>query len=356
MQKLVTVLIFVMIVALVALVTIPQWAVKKPEKVLIGHLPDVPNCWLYSALDQGVFQKYKLEPELVDFFSYQEALDSLLGGKLDCFFSFPWSFLLQKMADTLREMSDTMAVAESAAEVADTLTEMAPTPVHAEKVTEHRVIVSFYSTPDSPYGALIVPDNSKLKEVKNLSKKKVGVSIYPHIELEVFLRKALESEIAKKNIRVELAERDVIGSLLDDEKLDAALLYEPDLVRLLEHGKARILVDDPVSAHIINPYPVYAACASDSFLIGKPQTALNFRIALEEAFEVALLDGAALRSSLTNYMRITMPQSAKVRLPHFEKFDGIDRDAIQNFANLLTQENILPDTVHVERLLLKMSE
>ena len=43
MQKLVTFLIVVLIAALAALITMPQWGVKKPDKVLIGHIPDVPN-------------------------------------------------------------------------------------------------------------------------------------------------------------------------------------------------------------------------------------------------------------------------------------------------------------------------
>ncbi len=358
MQKLVTFLILVLIAALVALVTIPQWAVKKPDKILIGHFPDVPNCWLYFGLEQGLFEKYKLEPQLVEFDSYEEAFDSLSSGKIDCFFSFPWSYLLREISgvseetgDSLETVSDTLAaMTDTLEEIGDTLREMSDT------VDYQKVIVAFYSTPDSPYGALIVPTKSKIASVKKLRKQKVGVSTHLHSELEILLSRALEEEISKKDVRVEQVENREISSLLKDEEIAGALLYEPDLTRILDEGKTQVLSDDPISTYLINPYPLHAACISISFVTQKAGAALNLRMALEESFEFGGLNEPNMRKSLTNYMRLTGPQSLRVRLPSFEKYEAINREAIQNFADLLADANILPDTVEVEGILFEMAE
>ena len=323
MQKLVTFLIFFLIVVLIALVTIPQWAVKKPDKVLIGHFPDVPNCWLYFGLDQGLFEKYKLEPKLIEFSSYEEALDSLQNGRIDCFFSFPWSFLLQEMADTLTEMEG------------DT--------VHLQKA-----IMSFYSTSEKPYGALVVPEKSAITDVKKLSRKKIGVVRHPYAELEALLVRALQQEISPRNVHTESVEKSQVSSLLEDKEISSALLYEPNLVRMLQRGKTQILQEDPISSYLIDAYPLQVACISTSFLTKKSEAALNFRNALEESLQFGDLNEADVRGSLADYMNLTTSESRKVRLPLFEAYETIDRDAIQNFADLLTSEGVLPDTLETQ--------
>jgi ABC-type nitrate/sulfonate/bicarbonate transport system substrate-binding protein len=323
MQKLVTFLIFVLIVVLIALVTIPQWAVKKPDKVLIGHFPDVPNCWFYFGLDQGLFEKYKLEPKLLEFSSYAEALDSLRNGTIDCFFSFPWSFLLQEMADTLTGIDE------------DT--------IHLQKA-----IMSFYSTPEQPYGALLVPEKSKITAVKKLSRKKIGVLTGPYAELEVLLNTALQEEISEKNVRTESVEKSELSSLLEDKEIAGVLLYEPNLVRMLQRGQTQVLKEDPISSYLINPYPLQVACMSTSFLTEKGEAALNFRNALEELLQLGSLNEADVRTSLTDYMNLTTSESRKVRLPLFETYETIDREAIQNFADLLTGEGVLPGTLETQ--------
>lgn len=323
MQKLVTFLIFLLIVALVAVVTIPQWAIKEPDEILIGHFPDVPNCWLYFGLEQGLFEKYKLDPQLVEFFSYDEALDSLLNGQIDCFFSFPWSFLLKNAKNIANRIE---------------------------------VIASFYSTSDTPYGALIVLEKSKVKSLKRLRKKKVGVSVYPHEGLDILLRRVLEQEISKKWVRVEQVEKSEIYSLLENKELTGALLYEPELTKILDRGDTRILEEDPISAYLENPYPLYASCISTSFLTEKTEAALNFRSALEESFGFGELNEVDMRNSLPNYIKLSSSQSRKVRLPSFQNFEEIDPIPIQNFADLLFRENILPDSVEIEGLLFKMVE
>lgn len=366
MQKLITFLILVLIVVLVALVTIPQWAVKKPDQVLIGHLADVPNGWLYYGLDQELFAKYKIEPKLVEFFSYDEAFDSLSTGKIDCFFSFPWSFLLKKMdpgveelTDSLEAVSDTLAqMSDSLTEMADTLPEVSDTLVEAtgDTLTEPKVIFSFYSTPENPYGALIVPDDSKIKDMKDLRRKETGVPVYPHHELEVLFTRALEEVVPERYIRVEQVDRNEVHSLLEDEEILAALLYEPDLTRVLERDKTEVLADDPISTGVVNPYPVYAACITSSFLSERIEAAANLRTVFEECFESGTMNEAEMRASLTNYMRLTMSQSRKVRLPSFEKYEGVNPEAIQNFADILVDENILTDTIETQGILFEMLE
>lgn len=359
MQKLVTFLIFVLIAALVVIVTIPQWAVKKPDKVLIGHLPDVPNCWFYFGLEQGLFEKYKLKPQVIEFSSYEEALDSLQNGKIDCFFSFPWSFLLKEMSHPLEEVSDSLEMtSDTLAAVGDTLEAMSDTSVEtaSDTVIQYKVIISFYSTPDLPYGALIVPQKSKVTSIKKLHKRKVGVLTYPYGELEILLNRALEEEISKKNVRVEVVEKTEIPSLLGNQEIACALLYEPNLTRVLGRDKTQVLTEDPVSTYLINPYPLQAACISVSFLTEEREAALNLRSALEESFEFGNLNEADMRSFLTDYMSLTTSESRRVRLPSFEKYEVINREAIQNFADLLANEGILPDTVETRGILFEMFE
>ncbi|MEN3045970.1 MAG: hypothetical protein ABDH49_03165 [Candidatus Hydrothermales bacterium] len=88
MKKLFYALNFILLIVLIYIIQYP--VIKKGEKikVKIAYHPSVASFPLFVALEKKIFEKLKLEPEVIKTSSY-EALDNLKRGKVDIVVGFP---------------------------------------------------------------------------------------------------------------------------------------------------------------------------------------------------------------------------------------------------------------------------
>ncbi len=311
MNKLLNIIIIILIVLIALLVTIPQWALKKPIKMKVGHLPDIPNYPLYLGNDRYIFKDANLDVNLVEFSSYTEAMDSFKSNGIDAFFCLPWSLLLKHGSPE-----------------------------------DMKVFLSYYSSPTtfSPYGALIVNSDSKLKKMKQLGKKKVGCRTDPFEY--TLLKKTLVDSIQEKYITLEQLPFSTMLDSLREKKIDALLIYEPWLTKSLERKDYRILSKDPICA-LFDPYPICAAIFSSNFIKTEMEGASIFLHQIDSIIDLKRENSAEARNSLTNYTKVTRSESRKISLLEVQKLGEITEDAIQKLADFYFAEGLIEDSVKV---------
>ncbi|MEN3044084.1 MAG: hypothetical protein ABDH37_02550 [Candidatus Hydrothermales bacterium] len=88
MKKIFYLLNFILFLVLVYIIQYPLIQRGKTVKVKIAYFPSVASFPLFVALEKKIFEKLKLEPEVIKSYSY-ELLDNLKRGKVDIVVGFP---------------------------------------------------------------------------------------------------------------------------------------------------------------------------------------------------------------------------------------------------------------------------
>lgn len=318
MNKKITVGTGVLLVAAIALVI---YFASRPDQgdsppVRIGYLNIVASLPLFIAEDKGFLEAEGLTYEAITMASSNQLVDAVVAGNLDCYI-------------------ESSAVPVLAMEL------QSPGKLKVFSVSE--------ITPQTPFDALLVKEDSAIKALSDLAGKKLGV--FPGSTATNLLKKYLGDQgIDTATITfVPMPPPNHLAALVAGS-VDAIHAYEPTTAIAIANGGVRQLFGS-VYAEMLSPNPQGVAAIGATFLEEHPDAAQKVIRALERAMAYMREHDADTRNLLVRRMKLSTEAAERCvflyMLPHAQ----IDAHVVQRYADMLTDLGELDAHVDVGKLL-----
>ena len=309
----------IVVVVLMLLLIMTAGSALSAEKVKIGYLRIVMSLPTFVAQEEGLFEKKGLDVELIPFNSGTAIIDALVAGRIDvnaCSAITGYWFAAQNVPDKFK-------------------------------------IFLTYGTPsiENPSFAAIVKKDSPLKGLKDLKGKKVGT--FPgatSIALaKAIIRTQMDPEAADV-IFTELPPPNLISALAAGQ-IDAFFAPEPFGMIAVSKGVGRHLVKEPLG--LLGLEKGFAGAGfgfSAQLLEEKPQLVKKLKGAYYKAVDLIAKDKNAFRPLLVKYLGLPESVAMNVPIQYWMKVDQLDKEATQEYFDLLYGEGAYKNKVDTTKL------
>ena len=268
--------------------------------VRIGFQPIASNLPLFVAVEKGFFRNHGLEVEPVRFETADAAADALLRGDIDTDFALPMLVFLTR-----------------------------------EQAASGTFVAYGFQldTPEHSHEALIVVNESNVKQLSDLNGKSIGV--FPGVAAKTYLTEALvgaglkREEIQARPLQVQLHLQS-----LQAKQIDALLAYEPAVTQATTQGFARILESGVFPRHLQNPFPVTVFAMTRRYAAGHPQQADAIVAALGDAIDYISSSPQDANTTVIKYTNLQDAAMArKLGQPLNVLARNVDAVALQRFID-----------------------
>ncbi|MHC4572128.1 MAG: ABC transporter substrate-binding protein [Planctomycetota bacterium] len=289
---------------------------KQNPSVRIGYLNIVTNLALFVAEEKGFLKDEGIEYKTIPVASSNQIVDDIVAGNLDCF-------------------TGASAVPVLAAEL------QSPGKLKVFSVSE--------ITPQKPFDALLVKEDSPLKTLSDLSGRKIGV--FPGSTAANLLKKYLGDKgiDASAATFVPIPPANHLAAL-NEGSVDAIFAYEPTIAIALSKGGVRQL-HGSVYAEMLSPNPISVSVVSTAFLQEHPETAVNVIRVLERAMDYMKEQDTETRQILAKQMKLSEEAASRCVFLYMLGHEQIDSALFQKFADMLTNLGELKGHVKVDNLI-----
>lgn len=304
------------VIAAVISVVVLNHPAERLTTARIGYLNITASLPLFIAENEGFFAEEGVQVETNQIASSNQLVDGIVAWNLDAF------------------------------------VEASAVPVLAvELQSPGRLKVFSVSsiTRQAPFDALLVKEDSPLRNLQDLAGKKIGV--FPGSTATNLLRKFLaDIGVDVSNVTfVPMPPQNHLAALLEGS-VDVVHAYEPTIAIALSRGGVRQLYGSAY-AEMLDRNPQGVAVVSAKFLEEHPEATRKVIRALERAMVFMREQEAAARQILGKRMNL-QPEVANrsvflYMLPHRE----VDSSIFQKYADMLTELGELRGRVNVDDLL-----
>lgn len=214
-----------------------------------------------------------------------------------------------------------------------------------------KIFGNIVETIDNPYSFLIVKDN--IKSVKDLKGKKIVIrtGINSKIQSEMILKSLNINPDSVEFIQVQPS---LTAPTFAKPEISAAIDIEPSATAIIQKDLGKILIAGVRAKYIVNPYPTTAQIFSNKFVSSNPADAEKFRSALEEAIDYMRTNDQDSRAILQKWLKLDADVASKMYPSIYEKFDEIDKGAIDTLMNIEVEHKVLPDKLNLENVYYKI--
>jgi len=289
---------------------------KQNPSVRIGYLNIITNLALFVAEEKGFLKDEGIEYKTIPVASSNQIVDDIVAGNLDCF-------------------TGASAVPVLAAEL--------------QSLGKLKVFSVSEITPQKPFDALLVEEDSPLKTLSDLSGRKIGV--FPGSTATNLLKKYLSD----KGVDVSAITFVPIPpanhlAALNEGSVDAIFAYEPTIAIALSKGGVRQL-HGSIYAEMLSPNPISVSVVSTAFLQNHPETASKVIRTLERAMDYMKEQDRETRQILVKRMKLSEEAASRCVFLYMLGHEQIDSALFQSFADMLTELGELKGHVKVDSLI-----
>jgi ABC-type nitrate/sulfonate/bicarbonate transport system substrate-binding protein len=308
------------VIVVVALIVGIYFGWKGPSEidatVRLGYLNIVASLPLFVAEEKGFLKDEGINYETTAIATSNQLVDAIVAGNLDCYI-------------------ESSAVPVLAVEL------QSPGKLKVFSVSE--------ITPQAPFDALLVKEDSPIRTLSDLAGKKIGV--FPGSTATNLLKKYLADKgIDVSSIAfVPMPPPNHLAGLIEGS-VDAIHAYEPTTAIAISKGGVRQLFGS-VYAEMLSPNPQGVAVISTSFSQEHPETARRAVRALERAMAFMKEHDAETRQILIKHMNLSEDAAKRCVFLYMLPHDQIPVDVFQRYADMLTDLGELTGPVKVEGLL-----
>ncbi len=317
-------LLLLAVLAVAAIAIVAFLAFQQPaEKPVIkaAYLPAVQSLPLFTAIEEGMFEKEGLQVEVERIESPNQIIDALVVGKVDA----------------------------GAPSVAAGITAIVET-----KNPGALKIYSFTcGTLDNLNDELLVAKDSNIASIADLKGKKIGH--IPGVQFRTMTKKILlENDVQPSDVTlVELPIPNQLPTLAAGG-VDAVLTLEPTGTIGVKQGISRMLVANPMVRFVADPWCGGAGVVSGKFLKEHPEEARVFVKVMREAIEETKKNPAT-RQYLVKYLNLPESVAQEVPFPVFVSTKNLDPtiiQAYQQFADVFFELKTIDKKPDVRPLLM----
>jgi ABC-type nitrate/sulfonate/bicarbonate transport system substrate-binding protein len=317
MTRILTLIIIVLAALLVGIILYPQIQENRPMPIRFAGDSSVATLPLLVAIEDTLFVKNRIVPELVYYADPDQAFADLFAGKVDVGV-FPWSTVFK----------------------------------HLSRGETLRVFMAVEFRPALPVDALARSKKSRITKITDFKGKRIG---YPPILRDYIAPLLSEMGIKPTDVKLSEATLTELTRKLSAGELDAAWLVEPAICPL-----NLAAVDTMVAMttrYLNNPFPAFAIGFSPGFL-KKTTRAQRTRLKIALDMAVDRIDGNPEKAKqiLGSYFPYCQEVCGFCRLPQFQRLVEINRPAVQTLSLRALKFGIITDTIDTKGLFVEPSQ
>lgn len=307
MTKLLTVIIVLLSLVLVGVILYPQLQENRPQHLRFACDSSIAALPFIVALQDTLFVKNRIAPELVFYSDPEKALKDLFAGNIDIGI-FPWGTIF-KHTTAARETLKVFMAAEF--------------------------------RPSLPVEAIAKPAKGKIKTLLDLKGKRVG---YPPILRDYLPLLLLRANLNPASVKLTEAPLSSLLPRLIAGEFDAVWLTEPFLSRV-DFTKFDTL-SALTTKYITSPFPAFGFGFGPQFLkkTSKIQRT-RLKIALDAAVDRIDAQPAQAKAMMGRFFFGSESACVNSRLPQFQKIAEINKPGIQTLASYLLNAGVLSETL-----------
>lgn len=299
-------------------ITLLTSCARKPGEVKIGYQKTGIYQHFFTAIEKGFFKAEGVEVEPVVFASANLMAEALIAGRID-------------------------GTATSAFPVIFSIEQNNPNQFKIYIVN----IITETAFPDY----ILVKKDSKINSLSELKGKKIGtypgstILTYTKIILEHFMDPDDDITIVQLKPALQL-------QALETGQVDAIFVLEPIASVGIVRDIARALEEAPLAKYVMKPLPGSGSTFSPKFLENYPKAAEKVKRAMYRALDF-LNDSKntrEVRNILAKWTEMEPGVIERLRPLKYCKLEDIDREAIQNLADLLFEGGALEKEIDTSNL------
>lgn len=304
----------------VAVASIAMFVFKAPDEQSpiprIGYLNITASLPLFVAEEKGFFDDEGITIKSLQTASSNQLVDGIVAGNLDAF------------------------------------VEASAVPVLAvELQSPGRLKVFSVSsiTKEAPFDALLVKEDSPLKNLSDLAGKKIGM--FPGTTATNLLKQFLADEGVDISATtfIPIPPQNHLAALLEGS-VDVVHAYEPTIAIAISRGGIRRLYPS-VYAEMLDHNPQGVAVVSTEFVNTQPDTAKKVIHALERAMVFMRENEAESREIMARRMNLDKAVADQSVFLYMLPHDEIDPSILQEYADMLVQLGELAERLDVNDIL-----
>jgi len=315
MKKTVGVSIIVIVALVIGLYFFLKSGSEQTPTIRIGYLNIVTSLPLFVAEEKGFLREQGVKYKTIPVASSNQIVDGIVAENLDCF-------------------TGASAVPVLAVEL------QSPGKLKVFSVSE--------ITPQKPFDALLVKEDSPVRTLSDLPGRRIGV--FPGSTATSLLKKYLgDKGVDVSGITfVPMPPADHLAALLEGS-VDVIYAYEPTIAIALSKGGVKQL-HGSVYADMLSPNPISVSVISTAFLQKHPETAAKVIRALERAMNYMKEQDRETRQILVKRMKLSEDAANRCVFLYMLGHEQIDSALFQRFADMLTGLGELKGHVRVDSL------
>ncbi len=315
MTKVLTLIIIILSAVLVATILYPQLQENRPLPLKFACDSSVASLPFLMAVEDTLFTKNRIIPELVYYSDPEQALADLFANKTDVGV-FPWSTVLKHLSTR-----------------GETL----------------KVFLAVEFRPALPVDALARTKKIKMKSLLDLKGKRIG---YPPVLRDYISYLLGAAGLKTTDVKLSEGSLTTLTSKLNSGEIDVAWLIEPAVCQL------NLATLDTVSSittrYITSPFPAFAIGFSPEFL---KKTTRAQRTRLKIALDMAIdrIDADQERTKLTmgKYLPYCKDVCGFCRLPQYQRLNEINRPGVQILTTRLLASGVITDTIDTKTIFIE---
>jgi NitT/TauT family transport system substrate-binding protein len=274
---------------------------------------------LFVALEQKLFEKENLKVETTQFESVNEAMNSLLTGRIDC---------IQGVGFTTF-----MAVEQNVTD-------------------QFKLIWTCADTKGKFTNGLLKRKGLPYLKIDDLKGKKIGTytGTSQLINLKVILRNL--NIDPDKDVEIIQVGRQIELQAFSSGQFDFLFTIEPDVTIAIEKNIGEYFIPNPRVKYIFDPFVAGGAVVSTKFIDGRKNDLAKLIKIANESIDYIRLHEIEAKSILPKYTPLTNDIAQKSGLYEFWKLGEEDRNAMQALADLYLKEGDLKKPVNTSAMML----